>query len=703
MSRALWSWVAAASFAATLFGSLQADERAVVLAQDSSRWSFPQPLVESASGRGQEEVDLWVDHAGGLHAVWQERSAGTAASNAPGASIRYAHRPWARTWLPPITVVSGPAAAPVVVLDSDGAVHVLFELPLLERAAIAHAVMRTNESSFSKPEYVDAVAAPQWKPALVADPWGRVHAAWTDLRGENADLRHAMREPDGRWTPSVLVHAAHAPGDQRDIDLAMNVSGDLHAIWRDTRGRRSGIFAARLPAGSHVGRGDAWWPDESLARTVGGLQRSPHVVADGTGRLVAAWVDEGDGGTVRVASRPDDAGPWELDRIRYRPARGALLDIALGGGGGRAFVAWGETRDPGARLYGAWVDERLADEPLRLDRAPALIDARRQAVALDGLGAVTAVWDSFPDRPTVEGVSQPRRLLLASLPLPPVNRAQLTTSGWLQYVPSLHNCHGDGYQLLACDGTPGLTVTSRNQRLDAMLGGFVEIDGVTMGENACRRLEVVAARVKSAPCPRDTASASGVLFDDQGPVRGAVVRLGPLSTVTGPTGRYFFDRLPPDRYPITATMACGLSIDGGLIPLRAGQRMQIAPAILTRGDVNADGRIDVGDLSAVAARFRRSGPLDVPCTDLDRDGGVDLDDLQHISARLGLASPLAWSQQAPLAPDQLDATMPAGAQSEGPTPGVLDRRDMPWIARQIEIALPTSAAVPDLPDSPGKP
>ena len=610
-------------------------------------WRFPQGVAPPAGSAGQGEVALLVDETGRLHAVWVERRSVPLvitqadrplldlATQEASAVLRYATRAYGATaWGAAIIVVRGPVSHPAIALDSDGAVHLLYEGRLLGRSAIRHMLRRPGESAFSAPAYVEPVPAPQWSPIIVADPWGRVHAGWSDLRGGDVDLRHAMRYPDGRWSTSTVPHRLDAGGDQHEIDFAVNVSGDLHALWRDTRAGRSGIYAARLPAGSDIGRGDAWWPDESLARTVGGLQRSPQIAADGSGRLVAAWIDEGQGGSVRVAERAADDALWSLDRIRYQPTRGPLADLDLAAGGGRAYVVWGEGRPQGGRLYGAWTDRGLSPEPLRIDRAPALTDARDAAVALDRLGEQHAAWSTLD-----EGV---RRIVHATLPQPPVSRTVQTVEGWLTYVPRLHNCHGEGYQLVLCDGSPGPEITARHLDLVSLLGGYVSVDVSPMTESACRRSEVLVARVKRAPCPRETASLTGLLRDAYGPVEGAVVAVGPLRTVSGPSGRFFVDRLPPGRYPISATLRCALELDDGIQPLRAGQRLQLPTATFLRADANGDGTVDAGDLAAVGARFRHRPPRDLPCADLDRDGGVDLDDLAIVSDHLDIVGPRPW-------------------------------------------------------------
>ena len=104
------------------------------------------------------------------------------------------------------------------------------------------------------------------------------------------------------------------------------------------------------------------------------------------------------------------------------------------------------------------------------------------------------------------------------LPQPPVSRTVVTVAGWLTYVPRLHNCHGEGYQLVSCDGSPGPEITSRTQDLTSLLGGYVEIDSlqsrVALAENSPSErdpLDVLLAAC--AQLPKDAALLEFIAFD----------------------------------------------------------------------------------------------------------------------------------------------------------------------------------------------
>ena len=80
------------------------------------------------------------------------------------------------------------------------------------------------------------------------------------------------------------------------------------------------------------------------------------------------------------------------------------------------------------------------------------------------------------------------------------------------------------------------------------------------------------------------------------------------------------------------------SYDAGPILYVRGGAFHIAPGTATLGDINADGRLDLGDMAAYQAAFTGRGPyfLDPPNAffDFEPDGDVDIDDLGVIATEM---------------------------------------------------------------------
>jgi hypothetical protein len=366
----------------------------------------------------------------------------------------------------------------------------------------------------------------------------------------------------------------------------------------------------------------------------------PAVASDASGRVTAIWLAEtaqaqSVESAVLLAMDPDKPY-WEPAHPVYAPDRGDVLSLAVAAGPGAAVMAaWSESRAAGARVYAAELHDGVL-AAARLDGTHALVDGRDPAVVLDGLSEAHVAWRGT----TTDGNVDPYAVH-ATLQRPAYQ--SYAGKGWLQYVPREPNCGTDGYVVVTCDGTPGPFMWPTTSGLPALLGSYVSVHGSLVSEGNCPHAEPSATVLETSPCPRGTGSITGIVTIDGSPVEAAAVSAAGQTVFTGPSGRFFLDRVPAGTTTVTATARCALvSADNAAVVPR-GFLATLQPAGLVLGDVVRDGVVDVRDLVRVGAAHKTAPPFLPECVDLDRDGVVTIADMAIVGDHLDQASPAPWT------------------------------------------------------------
>ncbi len=109
-------------------------------------------------------------------------------------------------------------------------------------------------------------------------------------------------------------------------------------------------------------------------------------------------------------------------------------------------------------------------------------------------------------------------------------------------------------------------------------------------------------------------------------------------TTSDTAGAYTFGAVPAGSY-IAALGAPQSLVIQRAVTVVEGQPSVLPDDLLTMGDTDSNGRIDLNDAALVGANLGQTGQL-VPNADLNRDGRIDIRDLVLIGSNFGLQSPL---------------------------------------------------------------
>lgn len=602
-------------------------------------WSGPERVNLDRGGLRATDPGLHVEPSGHAHAVWVETDL-----PAGGDDLRYARRPVGAPAWPAgrrVSAVDGVTKrAPAVTVDTLGRVHVVWLEARGGTTRVVHAMWAPTGGAWSVPRRVSLGADRAYRasPAVASDRAGNVHVLWVDSGAGGPDILHRRRDVRGGWSPPVLVNTTPR-GDQHDVAVTDTPSGELVAVWQDSRDGGSHVYAARLPQ-----FGDVWWPDARLSAD-GFLHRAPAIASDAVGRVTAVWIAEsGSTSSLRSAelhAHDEDRPFWEPDRRRHQAERGEILEAAVGGGAGRTMgVVWAEGRPDGSRLFAAVLP--VGDEPLspeRVDVTRAVSDSRAPRLAADASSRAHALWHG-------RSMDGGHDIYGAHVALPRPAYTAFTGQGWLQYVPREPNCGTDGFALVSCDGSAGPFLRAAGPTFLSLQGSYVTVRGSLVDEGRCPHVEATEVVLEASPCPRDTGAVGGVITAGGGPVELAEVTVAGQTVRSGPSGRFFLDRVPAGRHAITAVLACALPARLEALTVPRGFLATVPPAELVLGEVVVDGVIDLRDLVRVAAAQKSPPPHAPPCVDVDRDGAVSLSDVAIVAAHYGRTAPTSWRAEA---------------------------------------------------------
>lgn len=183
-------------------------------------------------------------------------------------------------------------------------------------------------------------------PALSADGSGGVVIAWADRRGGSTDIYAQRVDSTGAITwDSNGIPVCAAMGYQGPLDMESTPDGEFVVAWTDQRELPSvSTYAQRLSLS-----GAGLWAQDGIRLGSGApVMGLPHVIADLTGGVVAAWTAGPVASSLDVVVQK--VGPlgnlaWGPDGVRGSNVSGPKSDIrVVSDGRGGCTLGWAERR-----------------------------------------------------------------------------------------------------------------------------------------------------------------------------------------------------------------------------------------------------------------------------------------------------------------------------------------------------------------------
>jgi hypothetical protein len=238
---------------------------------------------------------------------------------------------------------------------------------------------------------LESDAASAMVPAVAVDAAGNAIAVWFQGAFGARSVYAARYTFGGAWTaPAPIEQGAGDTGGPNTAmwgpQIAMNATGVAFAVWEQSDGTRSNIWAARSVNG-------VWSAATMIETDNAGNARLPYVAVDSAGNAIAAWF-QGDGTRDRIWANRYSGTSWGSASIISTNAVGSADNVRVAcDSNGNAMAAWEQTdATPNSNIWaarftpgGGWAQATLVETT-----NPG--HAWNPEIAVDNSGNATAVW-----------------------------------------------------------------------------------------------------------------------------------------------------------------------------------------------------------------------------------------------------------------------------------------------------------------------
>lgn len=342
-------------------------------------WADP-VLIETDDRGSALEPQVAAAASGDAMAVWQQSDG---ARNSVWAN-RYAA---ATGWGDPVLVETsdaGSAFGPHVAMDAAGdAAAVWYQLDGSRFGVFAN--RHLAGAGWGAAERLSSASVDAGLPRVAIDPSGSGVAVWLQTGGTATEVWASRLVAGGGWSAPERVGSAS--GGPVQPQTAVDGGGNAVAVWKSFDGSRWTVRASRYQAGA------GWGAAQALADG-DVLDAHPQVASDASGAAVAVW-EQSDGARYRIWSRRWADGAWEAAEVVDAAAAGdAVFPSVAMDGSGNAIAAWrqydaGRWSVSASRYVPAvgWSAARAIEPEQAGDAVP--------QVAAGAGGAAVAVWHRF--------------------------------------------------------------------------------------------------------------------------------------------------------------------------------------------------------------------------------------------------------------------------------------------------------------------
>jgi hypothetical protein len=292
-------------------------------AAGASALSFTAPITVGKAGESRGFPRVAVDSTGRGVVAWHNFGRGVSANGRIQAVLidREGKPGTAKTLSDP----SDDAANPEVGIDRDGRATIVWQ------ARNSGRVQWTRLSAQGGQSPVENLPGDGSYPQVAVNEDGVAVVAWEGFNEASYEtLRAALILPDGSVTPVQQVDGTAGSVDGDDYySVAIDPLGRATVVWEDLRRGKPAVFSARIAADGNAGR-------RQLLSRPGRISYIGSVAVDDAGVSTVAWSERS--GFIRVVRVRSDGTPGVARRLTGRGLNGSPLVVV--DGSGRATVAW---------------------------------------------------------------------------------------------------------------------------------------------------------------------------------------------------------------------------------------------------------------------------------------------------------------------------------------------------------------------------
>ncbi|MBE7533287.1 MAG: DUF11 domain-containing protein [Chloroflexi bacterium] len=350
--------------------------------------------------------DMAVDSKGNVHALWR------------GSGIYYAWRNRHGDWSAIETIGNNSGYnTPQLLIDSNDTLHVTWD-----NGTQVFYKRKPQNGAWSTPENITVPNTSNLFTAarIAVDQQGIVHAFVPGPAGYYWDYFYRQRLSNGVWSSPRLVSSTYGGGT--DVEISIDHSGTLHAVWEDTTdsGYKDIFYIQRASSGS-------WSTVEKLSNTPWGEHSvSPDLIIDDRNTVHLVWVQFGQN-VMYYRQKPLNEN-WSSTELLFQNVYTYGPELALGPDG-KIHLTWPtdgyQIQYARRSINGRW----SYPQPISLN----IENVGQPQIMIDANGLAHVIWGSLGPNSTPQDVYYTHQLSDAiwSMPL------NLSHSSGSAYSPSL--------------------------------------------------------------------------------------------------------------------------------------------------------------------------------------------------------------------------------------------------------------------------
>ena len=269
--------------------------------------------------------------------------------------------------------------------------------PTLQNCAVAHGLGEVREADVT--DVAVTCADKEWQtvgelgasviddyPVVAVKDDGTIFTLWVQSwtgGGTTVDRVFSRIFKDGIWSAALPISPEGSGGDASKPRLALDGSGGVMAVWLQSNGSKKIVYASRYS-------GTSWQTPEAISNTGLDNCEDPQIIA-GDGELLAIWTQD-NGSRDSVYTATYSSGSWgSPNQISPNSGGNALTPQAAYDQSGDVVAVWTQYSGSNWRIYSSWRNGgswNSAETIISND----IGSAWRPQVAAPAAGKAVAVW-----------------------------------------------------------------------------------------------------------------------------------------------------------------------------------------------------------------------------------------------------------------------------------------------------------------------